>query len=611
MASQYAYLTATTGPLAGSHFRLDSTDETTIGRGIDCEVVLTDPVASRVHAIVWRERDGWMVRDAESRNGTYLTDSKIDEARLTASAVLRIGTTQFSFHLSDQPPASGSALFGNQTIIRDSPILPIESGRHALAALQEQASVDDFLLLYQLSLKLLRSSEPMDAITSALDVLQHRVGASVVGFLWANESGELVPKCVVPAGAGDRVTLSKTLTEVVLDQRRAVWIANQSGPKENKSLDLYADAFCIPLIDSEHVLGAIHVYLGEGSFRSADYEFGVSLCGVLSAALVSTRKQASLKADHDRLVASSGTSGEMIGESEPMLQLQSKITRIARASGSVLVRGESGSGKELVARALHQASGRSEEPLLSVNCAAIPAELIESQLFGHKKGAFTSADNDHIGWFEQADSGTLFLDEVGEMTLEGQAKLLRVLEGHPFLPVGATDEVSVDVRVIAATNRNLQEFVQEGRFREDLFYRLSVFELLIPPLRDRGSDIALLLHHFFDHFRQQHGRTDLTLSDEAREKLLSYNWPGNIRQLRNVIDSAVVMVDGIMIEPEDLGLRDPGGGELESLKIDFWERKLIKEALARSGDSVPEAAKMLGIGRATLYRKIEEYGIER
>ena len=611
MANQYAYLTATTGPLAGSHFHLDPTDETTIGRGIECEVVLTDPVASRVHAVVWRERDGWMVRDAESRNGTYLTDVKIDEARLTASTVLRIGTTQFTFHLSDQPPTSGGAVFGSQTVIRDSPITPNESGRHALAALQDQASVDDFLLLYQLSLKLLRCSEPIEAIASALDILQHRVGASVVGFLWASESGELVPKLVVPAGAADRVALSKTLTEVVLDQRRAVWIANQSGSREDKSLEMYADAFCIPLIEGEQVLGAIHVYLGEGSFRPADYEFGVSLCAVLTAALVSTRRQASLKADHDRLVASSATSGEMIGESKPMIQLQSKITRIARASGCVLIRGESGSGKELVARALHQASGRSQEPMLSVNCAAIPAELMESQLFGHKKGAFTSAESDHTGWFKQADSGTLFLDEVGEMTLAGQAKLLRVLEGHPFLPVGATDEVSVDVRVVAATNQNLQEFVREGRFREDLFYRLSVFELLVPPLRDRGSDIALLLNHFFDHFRQQHGRTDLTLSDDAREKLLGYNWPGNIRQLRNVIDSAVVMVEGKVIEPEDLGLRDTGGGELESLKIDFWERKLIKEALTRCENSVPEAAKMLGIGRATLYRKIEEYGIER
>jgi len=190
---------------------------------------------------------------------------------------------------------------------------------------------------------------------------------------------------------------------------------------------------------------------------------------------------------------------------------------------------------------------------------------------------------------------------------------LRILEGHPFLPVGATKEVTVDVRVIAATNRDLREFVRDGRFREDLYYRLSVFELYIPPLRERGSDIELLVLHFLDHFKRQHGRPGLTLSPDAREKLLGYSWPGNVRQLRNVIDSAVVMCEGNVILPDDLGLRDAGGAsdQLESLRIDFWERKLIHEALKRTGGSIPDAAKLLGLGRATLYRKVEEYGIER
>jgi DNA-binding NtrC family response regulator len=199
------------------------------------------------------------------------------------------------------------------------------------------------------------------------------------------------------------------------------------------------------------------------------------------------------------------------------------------------------------------------------------------------------------------------------MTLDGQAKLLRILEGHPFLPVGGTKEVTVDVRVIAATNRDLREFVREGRFREDLYYRLSVFELYIPPLRERGSDIELLVLHFVDHFKRQHGRPGLTLSPDAREMLLSYSWPGNVRQLRNVIDSAVVMCEGNVILADDLGLRDAGGSvdQFESLRIDFWERKLIHEALKRTNGSIPDAAKLLGLGRATLYRKVEEYGIER
>jgi DNA-binding NtrC family response regulator len=277
----------------------------------------------------------------------------------------------------------------------------------------------------------------------------------------------------------------------------------------------------------------------------------------------------------------------------------------------VLVRGESGSGKELVARAIHRGSNRSDRPMLSVNCAAIPADLMESQLFGHKAGSFTGADRDHAGYFQQADLGTLFLDEVGELPLEGQAKLLRVLEGQPFLPVGGTQEVSVDVRVIAATNQDLQTYVRDKKFREDLYYRLSVFELYLPPLRDRGEDIGLLIDFFLNHYRQERGRPNLRLSEAARARLLAYRWPGNVRQLRNVMDSAVVLADGDEIEPRDLGLRDTGGEQLDSLKIDVWERKLIVEALDRAAGNVPEAARLLAIGRATLYRKIELYGIER
>ena len=189
--------------------------------------------------------------------------------------------------------------------------------------------------------------------------------------------------------------------------------------------------------------------------------------------------------------------------------------------------------------------------------------------------------------------------------------ILRILEGHPFLPVGATEEVSVDVRVIAATNQNLQKYVREKRFREDLYYRLSVFELHLPPLRDRGEDIGVLIDFFLDHFRRLHGRPNLALSDAARAKLLAYRWPGNVRQLRNVLDSAVVLAEDEAIRPQDLALRDSGSGDLETLNIEEWERRLITEALNRAGDNVPEAAKLLGIGRATLYRKIEQYHIQR
>jgi Nif-specific regulatory protein len=318
-----------------------------------------------------------------------------------------------------------------------------------------------------------------------------------------------------------------------------------------------------------------------------------------------------LQADNQRLVAQSGGFDELIGECPAMKDLKNRILRVSRASGCVLIRGESGCGKELVARAVHRVSPRADRAMLSVNCAAIPRDLMESQLFGHRKGAFTGADADHVGWFQQANSGTLFLDEIGELTLDGQANLLRILEGHPFLPVGATREVNVDVRVLASTNRDLRDFVRDGRFREDLYYRLSVFELQVPPLRERGEDIGRLIDHFFGHFRQQHGRPQLELSAAARAKLLSYQWPGNIRQLRNVIDSCVVMAEGNEVLPQDLGLRGAVSGGWDSLRLDDWERKLIQEALSRTHGNIPEAALLLGIARATLYRKVDEYGLKR
>jgi transcriptional regulator with PAS, ATPase and Fis domain len=204
--------------------------------------------------------------------------------------------------------------------------------------------------------------------------------------------------------------------------------------------------------------------------------------------------------------------------------------------------------------------------------------------------------------------GTLFLDEVGEMTLEGQAKLLRILEGHPFLSVGSQKEISVDVRVIAATNQELKTYVRERKFREDLYYRLAVFELSAPPLRNRGEDLPALVDFFLDHYRRQHGRPGLRLSKAAREKLLAYQWPGNVRQLRNVIDSAVVLADDEILVT-DLGLHEAASGELETLQLKDWEVRLIGEALRRSQGNVPEAAAMLGIGRATLYYKIKQYGL--
>ncbi|MBW8883173.1 MAG: sigma 54-interacting transcriptional regulator [Planctomycetia bacterium] len=604
----------TAGPREGTQFILAEGKPNRIGRGLDCDIILADPLSSRVHAIVQCEDGAWWVRDSSSRNGTYVNNQKVDEARLVAGSVLKVGSTEFTFHESATRLSETDRFDHTQTVIHDRSVLQQEEpGEFGIEALRDQERAHDFLTLHQLSMKLLGCSNPDEVVRVSLELLRERVRASVVGFLWASDDGQLKPKLVIPEDATGKVQRSGELTQLVIRQGKAIWIDNQEQAGAAEAAQHYADAICVPLVHDGTTLGAMHVYLEKGRFRQSDFDIAIPLSNIMTVALVRARRETVLQVEQQRLADKSGISNEFLGNSRAMLDLKSKIGRVARATGCVLVRGESGSGKELVARAVHKASARSDRPMLSVNCAAIPRDLMESQLFGHKKGSFTGADADHAGLFTQAHTGTLFLDEVGEMTLDGQAKLLRILEGHPFLPVGATKEVTVDVRVIAATNRDLGEFVRDGRFREDLFYRLSVFELYIPPLRDRGSDIELLVLHFLDHFKRQHGRPTLALSPDAREKLLGYSWPGNVRQLRNVIDSAVVMCEGNVILPDDLGLRDAGGAsdQLESLRIDFWERKLIHEALKRTGGSIPDAAKLLGLGRATLYRKVEEYGIER
>ena len=607
----YIYLTMTVGSRAGVSFLLDPTDENRIGRDPECAVTLSDPLCSRVHAIVVQDRRAWHIRDADSRNGTYVNDQKIDDAVLVDGHHVRVGSTEFEFHQTEQPPTIDSQTDGSPTatIIRNQPMGGRPFEPEALAALSDTRRAQELLLLYQFSIKLLGCEAPDDVVRASLDLLREWTHATVAGFLWLSDEGDLVPRMVIPPEATSHMVFSKKLTDMVCEEKQAIWVANGPVDAPPDGLQHYADALCVPLVHDDTILGAIHAYLELGRFRQSDFDFTISLANITTVALTRALRERNLSTDYQNLVAKLPERGEIIGRSPAMLELKSKIARMARANGCVLITGESGTGKELIARALHQASSRADRPMLCVNCAAIPTNLMDSQLFGHKAGSFTSADRDHVGFFQQADLGTLFLDEVGEMTLEGQAKLLRILEGHPFLPVGGQKEITVDVRVITATNQDLKTYVRERKFRQDLFYRLAVFELQAPPLRQRGDDIALLVDFFLDHYRRQHGRPTLGISKAAREKLLASPWPGNVRQLRNVIDSAVVLAEGHEINASDLGMQDAPGGDLETLNLKDWEQRLISEALRRANGNVPEAAALLGLGRATLYYKIKQYGL--
>lgn len=601
-----AFATVIRGSASEKKYELDASQPIRIGRGSGCQILLSDPLSSRTHAIISYEEGQWVASDADSRNGTLVNEKKIASVHLTNGDRIQVGSTELLFELPDDEEDTEP---NGQTLVLEAPISLEASGIHSVSQLVNNQRSQDMLDLYQLSICLMRCSSPDEVATTGLEMLRIRTKATAVGFLWVDERGELKPQLTLPEELGDKLRLHKKLTDRVCQEGRGIWIKDKiADPGREGS---YADAICIPLMSESTVMGAIHLYREEGTFEQIHFDFAVSAGNMLAVALESARAQASLSAEHQRLVQRTGDFHELIGQSPEMRRLKDRISRVAKASGCALVRGESGVGKELVSRAIHRLSPRKDRPLLCVNCAAIPSDLMESQLFGHKRGAFTGAEKDHAGLFQQANTGTLFLDEVGEMNLEGQAKLLRILEGHPFLPVGDTKEITVDVRVIAATNRDLRDYVREKRFREDLYYRLSVFELVVPPLRDRGRDIEILTQHFLDHFRAQHGRPNLQLSEKARQRMLEYKWPGNVRQLRNVIDSAVVLAAGNIIQPSDLSLQDVGVERLDTLRIDHWEERLIREALTRTDKNINEACRLLGVSRATLYRKLEQYSIER
>jgi two-component system, NtrC family, nitrogen regulation response regulator NtrX len=324
-----------------------------------------------------------------------------------------------------------------------------------------------------------------------------------------------------------------------------------------------------------------------------------------------------LQIENSRLRQDTDSRYRIIGESVPMKALRHELGLMAGTNGRVLIYGESGTGKELVAHALHAMSPRLAEPFVEVNCAAIPEELIESELFGHIKGSFTSAHETKIGKFQKADGGTIFLDEVGDMSLRTQAKVLRALEEQRFEPVGAGASVQVDVRVVAATNKNLEEEIERGNFREDLFYRLNVIPFHVPPLRDRREDIPLLADYFLREFTTAYGRKPKELTPEAYRILHDYHWPGNVRELRNLIERIVILNPQVRVDARHIPLnvsRRPAErpmdrfGSLAEVR-EAVEREYILKKLEETNGNVTRTAELLGLERSNLYRKMKALGI--
>ncbi|EAQ79799.1 sigma-54 interaction domain-containing protein [Blastopirellula marina] len=371
---------------------------------------------------------------------------------------------------------------------------------------------------------------------------------------------------------------------------------------------------CVPLVGRRgRIFGAFELINKQlGNFTAEDQLGLTELAAHASSALENTQETERILASRNRLADAAAAAAELIGDCPAIATLRGTIRRVAESNLPVLVLGENGTGKEVVSQSIHFRSDRRAQPLVAVNCAAVPDTLLESELFGREKGAFTGADETRPGKFEMADGGTLFLDEIGDLSLSGQSKLLRVLEDQLIMRVGGTSEIQVDVRIIAATNRDLGELVREKKFREDLFFRLHVVTIELPPLRERGTDILTLANHFLHHFSLKTGRQTPTLSEAAQRRLLAHAWPGNVRELRNTMERVIFLHSDEVIQPESLQFHSldshddaPMNLPLNDATAEFQRRYIQRHVDAAQGN-ISAAAEKIGMHRSNLYRKMKQ-----
>ncbi|HTU18353.1 MAG TPA: sigma 54-interacting transcriptional regulator [Gemmataceae bacterium] len=598
-----------------------------LGRNSKNDIVLDDPHASRWHAEVYHDGQLWRVRDRGTTNGTKVNGVRIHEPTLLENNhVIGIGDARLRFSLDSS--AEGTAelpVFAEARQTEHEMPLAARSGSDFSQTIFQ---ADELTALLHFMTASLSETTPHDLVSLALTTILRQTQANVAGFL-SLDAEEPLFRLVLPAQAQVDTQLSRQLTQRVERDNRAVWLgADRLRQLESESLMGFRDAVAVPLRVGRtggengetpvppETLGTLHVYKGSRLFSERQVRFCEVLAGCLASTLHGLRTRRALEADNSRLRDHAGGARDiLIGESPAMKQLRQQIAQLARLPCTVLITGESGVGKELVALSLHQQSLRREGPLVTLNCGAFPATLVEAELFGHKKGAFTGAEGDRPGAFLRADQGTLFLDEIGDMPLLDQVKLLRVLETKNLRQVGGDDEVKVDVRILAATNRDLRRDIQDNRFRKDLYFRLGT-TLHVPPLRDHLEDVPALAEHFLTRLAVEYRRR-LTLSEAALERLQTYPWPGNVRQLRSVLETAVATTEGSVISLRSLDrlLLDEhvcsGSDQLPTLNLEELEAWAIRQALAHTGGNNTQAARMLGIHRDTLITKMKKFGIER
>ena len=635
--------------------RLRRHQVTTIGRSTTNRLVLQDDSASRNHCEVFFADSEWRLRDLGSRNGTLLEGRKVStDEILSPGDVISIGACQLTFCLNPDDITSTRP----RSFPLDSTPQPTLPGRetplpsilHSASRPQfthkgteQPASASVLSRLYQLGLELGAASSRRDLAEVVLAAFERETVAMIAAVLVLNADSR-THSATPPAhtdlqllGYRSRSELpyrrvSDNLSRKVLDSGTAVLARDIADDRQLSMFDSLGEmkalsVICAPIRSANTTLGLIHLYSSnpENPLDRNDLDFCLAVASQLAVALASLQQRESLatglahaRSANELLKSQLPGAGGLVGQTPAMQLLREQITLIAETDATVLIRGESGCGKELIARSIHDHSTRRDGPFVCLNCAALNESLLESELFGHEKGAFTGATERRSGRFEQADGGTLFLDEVGEMSSAIQAKFLRILEGHPFERIGGRRPVQVSVRVVAATNRDLETAVEDGQFRQDLYFRLQVAEILAPPLRERPADIPLLAREFLHRCVLRTGRRITGFTDDALQRLQEHTWPGNVRELQNTIERTVILCRNELIRESDLQLSGlarkthpqtaataTSPDSWQQLSLADVELNHILRTLEHTGGNKSRAAQILGIERSTLDRRLK------
>jgi transcriptional regulator with GAF, ATPase, and Fis domain len=624
-------LFAVSGPVKDSSYPLPG-GEVPLGRDLGNQISIGDPALSRRHCILISENGQYRIRDLQSRNGTFVNGVSVAESALSHGDQISVGDSVFVLLLEDVSEAMPGAVefHDNEPTHTTSQILPQD-----VLYLQPDRLLGELPTTSRVARNLnslLKISRAVHAIRD-LDRLQEAIldhifeiapadrgaillrgpGAEQIESVFARERGH---------GAHPTVRISRTIAQHVLKEGVALLgadvpgIGSLSGVESLVASQVHS-LMCVPLSVFQKVIGCIYLDNSNPAarFHEDHLQLIAAIAAVCAMALENARHLQWLEQENIRLNTEINLEHNMVGESLRMKEVYQFLSRVAPIDATVLIQGESGTGKELVARALHRNSPRVDKPFIAINCAAIPEELLESELFGSERGAFTGAVTKK-GRLEVANGGVVFLDEIGEMSPALQVKLLRVLQEREFERLGSNKAISVDIRLIAATNRDLAEAVKEKKFRQDLYFRLNVVALRVPPLRERREDIRILANYFVNKHGARCKVRPKVISAEAMACLEGYDWPGNVRELENAIERALVLGSSDMIRPEDLPEtlleKDPAPGLTPKyhVAVKEFKKQLIRSAIEEAKGAYADAARALGVHPNYLHRLIRNLDLK-